>query len=364
MIEVLHFGLSDNRGGIETYLKKIWDHIDHTAFHFNFIDMTGENKRPCYYDEFSESGCKFFKITPRNVSIWRNREDIKRLFKNNEFDIFHFSGNTLSYIYPIEVALKSGCRVVIHSRSMFASNRTTRVLHYLNRVRINNLKVTKIAISDEAGKWLFGNADFLVYPNGVDTETFAFNNQSRSTIRTKFGCEGKDVIGHVGSFLPVKNHKFMLEVFSNYTKRNSNAVLWFVGDGPLKKEMKSIVVEKKIENKVFFLGECKNVSEIYDAMDMLWFPSLFEGLGNVVIEAECKGLPCLISDRVPKSTMILENVYSFSLCEPVDHWSDMLNYVLCQRVGDRSKYNKIIAEKGWSVQKEVEKLELLYRTMV
>ena len=364
MIEVLHFGLSDNRGGIETYIKKIWDHIDHSAFRFSFIDMTGDNKRPCFYDELSESGCRFFKITPRKVSVWRNREDIKKLFSDNHFDILHFSVNTLSYIYPVEVALKNGCRVIVHSRSALASNRITRIIHYLNRIRINHLKVAKIAISREAGKWLFGNAEFLIYPNGVDTEAFAFNGKSRDNIRTVFKCEGKEIIGHVGSFLPVKNHEFMLEVFSNYTKRNSNAVLWFVGDGPLKREMERIAKQKNIENKVFFLGECQNVSEIYDAMDMLWFPSLFEGLGNVVLEAECKGLPCLISDKVPKSTMVLENVYSFSLNETIDRWSDMLDFVLSQRVDDRFKCKLILSEKGWSVQKEVEKLELLYHTIV
>ncbi len=364
MIEIIHFGLSDNRGGIETYLKKIWDHIDHNTFHFNFIDMTGENRRPCFYDELSKTGCKFFKITPRKVSARKNHEDIKKLFSDNHFDILHFSVNTLSYVYPVEVALRNGCRVIIHSRSALASNRTTRILHYLNRIRISRLKVTKIAISREAGKWLFGDSEFSVYPNGVDIEAFAFNKKTRDIIRADYRCEEKDIIGHVGSFLPVKNHEFMLEVFSNYTKRNPKAVLWFVGDGPLKKEMERIVNLKGIENKVFFLGDCQNVSELYDAMDMLWFPSLFEGLGNVVLEAECKGLPCLISDKVPKSTMVLESVYSFSLSEKIDRWSDMLDFVLCQRVDDRSKGKTILSEKGWSVQKEIEKLELLYRTIV
>ena len=73
MIEVLLFGLSMNRGGIETYLYKIWTNIDKKNFHFNFIDMTGEGNEPCFYKELSETGCRFYKITPRNVSISQNK---------------------------------------------------------------------------------------------------------------------------------------------------------------------------------------------------------------------------------------------------------------------------------------------------
>ncbi len=326
--------------------------------------MTGSDEKPCFYDEFIASGCKFYKVTPRNVSIKKNREDVYKLFTNNRFDILHYSVNTLSYIFPIEMALKTGCKVVLHSRSAYASNLTTRVMHYLNRVKVAHYNVTRIAISESAGKWLFGARPFSVYPNGVDTDVFTFDQASREKVRKKMGCEHKDVIGHVGSFLPVKNHQFMIDVFSNYVHINPQAVLWFIGDGPLRKNIEALVIEKNLTEKVIFWGELKSVSMLYDAMDMLWFPSQFEGLGNVVLEAECKGLPCLISDKVPRSTMIMNNVFSAQLSESINAWSQMLHYTLNHRVEDRRLSSKLMDEKGWSAKKEIEKLEALYKSIL
>ena len=364
MIEVLHFGLGTNRGGIETYLEKIWSHIDRTQFHFSFIDMTGEDHLPCFYEEFQATGCNFYKITPRNVSIRKNREEVHRLFSKHHFDIFHFSVNTLSYIFPVQEALKAGVKVIIHSRSAYASSKKTRIMHNVNQLRIGNAPVTRIAISQAAGEWLFKNKEFVVYHNGVDCERFAFKAENRDRIRMTAGCGNRSVIGHVGTFLPVKNHRFMVDVFEAFLYTNPNTELWFVGDGPLRPQIEELVKERSLQDNVLFWGIRSDLPDLYAGMDMLWFPSVFEGLGNVVLEAECEGLPCLLSDGVPKDTMLQKNVFSLSLDAPIDSWVKELEKTVAAQAPDRAACYQRIIQKGWSTEQETSRLEELYRDIL
>ncbi|MCH5186973.1 MAG: glycosyltransferase [Oscillospiraceae bacterium] len=366
MIEVLLFGLSTNRGGIETYLKKIWDNIDHSKFHFNFIDMTGEGNIPFFYEELKASGCDFYKVTPRNVSVSRNRSDLKRLFASKKFDIFHFNVNTLSYILPVKLALKYGCKVVVHSRNAGTSTRfVTNLFHNINKIKLNRLDVTRIAVSQMAGEWLFGaGGDFSVYHNGIIIDNFKFDESNRISIRKELNCTDKIVIGNVGAFLPAKNHRFMIEVFAEIHKINPNTSLWFVGDGGSRKEMEALVKEKGLQNNILFLGIRKDMNVIYAGMDLFWFPSLYEGFGNVVLEAECEGLPCLLSDCIPQDAMIADNTFSYSLDNSYKDWALKVLDASRQQKADRSICYKELDDKGYSVEDEIIRIERLYCSML
>ena len=366
MIEVLQFGLGTNRGGIETYLEKIWRNIDHGQFHFNFIDMTGEGKRPCFYEELLASGCSFFKVTPRNVSVKKNREDIKKLFAENRFDIFHFNVNTLSYLLPVEEALANGCKVLIHSRSSKAPNTKslTMMFHCINKLRLKQMDVTRIAVSSLAGKWLFGEDSFHVYNNGVITEDFIYSDENRKKVRTLLNCDDRTVIANVGAFVPAKNHQFMVDVFEEYLKINSNSVLWFVGDGPLRNEIENKVKMRNLQGKVLFLGVRSDMQELYSGMDLFWFPSLYEGYGSVLLEAQCEGLPCLLSDCIPQDARILDNTASYSLKESKVNWASKIQELLKEQRKDRPNCYKEMEAKGASVRDEVRRLEKLYNHMM
>lgn len=362
MIEILQFGLSENRGGIETYLNKIWTNIDHSRFHFSFIDMTGEGKTPCFYEELKKSGATFYKITPRKVSILKNKHDIEELFQNNHFDILHFNVNTLSYVFPIQVALKNDVKVIVHSRNggSASSKHVTKILHSVNKKRISKYPIVRIAVSQKAGEWLFGPSKFSVYYNGVETSKYKFLPNAREKLRKQMNCEDSLVIGNVGAFLPAKNHVFMINVFEELIKSIPNATLLFVGDGPEKSKMEELVREKELSNKVIFLGVRKDLQELYSAMDLFWFPSLYEGFGNVVLEAECSGLPCLLSDCIPLDAMIVDNAVSFGLDKPLSEWAKKIKDVSTMQKLNRSMCYEDIDELGFSVGNEIKRIQELY----
>ena len=365
MKEILIFGLSDNQGGIETYLKKIWNNIDHTQFHYNFIDMTGKDKKPCFYDDLIKSGASFFEITPRNESIAQNRKDVRRLFEHNYFDVLHFNINSMSYVYPVKVALKKHVPVIIHSRNGGTTLRKiTMLFHYVNKFQMKHCDICRIAVSNLAGEWLFGNSSYDVFNNGIDVMRFTFDDTGRNTIREELKCEHKHVIGNVGAFLPAKNHKFIIEVFAKISEIDENAVLWLVGEGPGMDSIKMIVERKGLREKVFFLGKRTDIEFVYAGMDCFFFPSLYEGFPNALLEAECEGLPCIISDTITKEVIVGENTTVLSLTQGVNEWAVAVKDALeISNVG-REKMAKYVKNRGFSTTEEIERIERLYNRLL
>lgn len=374
-IHVLHYGLSEHLGGIEANLKKIVDGIDLKRFQFSFIDST--RAFPCFYDELSHSGCGFYKVTPRRKSVMQNRRDINDLFRLNDIDIFHYHTNTLSYILPVEVALKHGVEVVIHSRSAgMVGSLPTRMLHRINKKRIQRLKsgVTRLAVSQQAARWMFGEGDDChILRNGIDLSRFFYSKSSRNAIREQLGiCPDTFLLGNVSSFTPAKNHKFIVRVFHQLLRSHPElkVKLCLVGDGVKKDEIISLVKELNISEYVLFLGRNSKVEEVYSALDLFLFPSLFEGFGNVMVEAQATGLVCLISDKIPRETFVDKRLIKvLEVGEGLeDTWCSWISD-FCYRGGmiegfDRNGADARVDKAGLSKEKEISYLSNLYSTLV
>lgn len=365
MIEVIFYGLSENRGGIETWIKNLADHIDRTAFHFSFIDLTAPDAHPCFYEELKALGADFYKITPRSSSVIQNRKELDKLFTEHHFDILHFNAVTLSYVLPVEIALKHGCKVVVHSHSSGVDSKSvTAVLHKLNKAFLSFCPIKRVAVSELAGKWLFGKREFNILYNGIDTERFGFNAEARDRIREQLHCENKILIGHVGAFLPVKNHRFILEVFKTLKRKLPNAALCLLGDGPIRRDIEKMAAEKGLEEDVIFCGNRKNVQEYYAAMDLFLFPSLYEGFPISVIEAQCEGLSCVISDAITKEVVLKKSTKQIPLSSDVTEWVKAVSEgIEAGKKIDRTSAFKEIEASGFSLNEEINRIEELYSSL-
>lgn len=375
-IKVLHFGLSLNRGGIETYLHKISSNIDKNKFSFSFINST--SSVPCFYEELSEMGCEFYSITPRRNSFRKNKKDIKELFKDHEFDILHFHVNTLSYIEPVIVALESGVKVVIHSRNAGAAgSNITQFLHRINKVRIRRLgkKITRIAVSQLAGEWLFGkNEKFSVYNNGIDLDDFRFSSKVRLSLRNELNIDNSTfLLGNVGAFVPAKNQGFAVNVLKRVIDSGRDAKLLLIGEGDLKRKVMDLVEELKLTDKVIFLGKREDMPNILSALDIFLFPSFYEGFPNAVLEAQACGLPCLLSDKITQEVIVDKaNCSRLSIDDNnYDEWVRSILLFLEEKSYDfslvyseRGKAWERLKKAGFSTNEELIRLERLYKKVV
>jgi len=150
--------------------------------------------------------------------------------------------------------------------------------------------------------WQSKNKFRLIY-NGINfSKMDTYKTEAYDEFRKKFN--EKDVILHIGSFRNQKNHKFLLKTFSKLDPILNNKVLILIGDGPLKQNMLSLVKELKIESNVIFTGNQKDLGRYFDVSSILFFPSIHEGFGNVIIEAQYMNIPVCGSDILPLNESI------------------------------------------------------------
>lgn len=206
------------------------------------------------------------------------------------------------------------------------------------------------------GKRAFEKGKVMILPNAIASERFKFSESARREVRAKYGIADDDVVlGHVGRFFSEKNHKFIIELFSEYSRNPSNCKLLLVGNGPLQAEIRNLVNQKGLEEKVVFAGLQKDVVGFYSAMDVLLLPSTREAFPMTLVEAQYNGLPCVVSSAVPKETAITDNVFPLPI-DDIKPWCEKLNSL-------NVAYNRehpLIKNERFDIRKCYEFLEQIY----
>lgn len=326
-IKILYIGLSPNLGGIETYLYNLYKNMDKSKFEVSFLVFKG--KKVCFYDELKAEGVKFFEITHRNKNYRQFLKDLKEVYSNNQFDYIHQNLMNYSCFERITYAHKySNAKIIIHSHTAGhgkAVGLKTRILHFIGRLKIKNIPILRVACSDAAGKMMFGKKKFKIFNNGIDVDKFRYDINNRTDIRKELNIDDKTfVLGLIGMFETVKNHKFLLNIFSEYIKNNKNSKLLLVGEGRLKKDIEELSKTLNIEKNVLFIGKRLDVWKVYSAMDVYVMPSLYEGISIALIEAQANGLKCYTSDGVDVKSDLTGNVRFLSLNHKPSEWASFI----------------------------------------
>ena len=218
------------------------------------------------------------------------------------------------------------------------------------------------ACGEKAGKWLFGDRPFTVINNGKDIERFLFKPDVRQCYREKLGASNDTILlGHVGLFHRQKNHSFLIDVFEEVCRQANNYRLVLIGEGEEKEKIEDLVREKGLVNKVIFLGSRSDVDALIQALDIMIFPSLFEGMPNVVLEWQLAGLPALISDVITKECGIMDTVSYLPLKNGPAYWADqILHTPLNDRENTKEDIQKRFIEAGFDIQKNAKVLKNEY----
>lgn len=346
MKKILIEGMSGNLGGIETFVHLLYTTLK-TEYQVDFI--TVDPKIP-FEEEFLAQGCTIHRITPRYRSPRQYCADIDAVFANNRYDVFWFNKTTLSSIYTIRSAKKHGVgKVIVEShQSKNMGSTLTLLMHTANRLRVGRFADVKAACSKEAADWFFrkGDKDVIIFPNAVDTAHYEPDARKQQQAKQQLGLEGKFLIGSVARFAPEKNHTFLIEVFSEIVKQ-PDAHLILCGAGQLQEEIQQLVQTKGLSDRVSFLGMRKDMPMIYQAMDVLVMPSLFEGLPFSLVEAQASGIPCVVSDTVSPEANLTDLMNYMSLDAAPAVWAEKI----CSFQG----YEKIskkdqLEQKGFTIE--------------
>ncbi len=329
-MKILEIGMTDKLGGTEMYFYNYY-HKFNESFHFDFIDMYNGMY---FAGEYEKNGSKIIKVP------FFKKHPLKCFFSIrkavSDYDLVHINTLSAANIVPLLAAKSKGKTVAVHCHnSGMPVGAARRLLHKINKPVINLLADKRFACSELAGKWLFGDKPFTVIPNAMDFEKYAFNEEIRKETREKYGFGNATVLGHVGRFQEQKNHKYLVKIFSEYHKLDPDSKLMLVGQGELFDEIKNKLDGLGLLKDVVFIKESREPEKLYQAMDVFVFPSLFEGLSLVAIEAQLSGLKCLFSDTISRETQISNNVEFIGIEEKdISVW---VNEILQKRDSGRAE---------------------------
>ena len=355
MVRVLHVITGMGSGGAEALIMNWYRNIDRTKVQFDFLLRSDDNM---YSEEINKMGGKVYVMPSYPRHYIKNYCDTKEFLQKNSYKIIHVHGNALIYTNILPMAKKLGipCRIM-HSHNTDTQKKMYRPVHYLKRINIMKYITDAFACSDTAGRWMFKNHDFTVLKNGIEIDKFIYDPELRSRKRKELRLEDKFVFGHVGKFLPSKKHHFLINVFEKVVKQKPECVLLSIGEGPLQEEIEKIASEKGIADKIRFLGVRRDVNELMQAMDLFLFPSLFEGLGIVLIEAQASGLHTLVSSQVVRECKITDLVRFLPLEE--SQWINAIMNYMDSPEREQYRTNEII-EAGYDMKQVVKSLERFY----
>ncbi|NJE43790.1 glycosyltransferase [Massilimicrobiota sp. SW1139] len=362
-MKVLHFIYGLNIGGAESYIYNMMNAINQEEWKFDFViqDDKLENKK--IVDLCRNTKAKIHKIErfPRRIFI--QYKQLQNILDDEAYEIIHIHMNSLLNIIPILVAKKKKMRIIIHSHN--TQNNIGgifgKIIHYINRFIVTRYSNTIfVACGVEAGKWMFGKKNFIILDNAIPMEEYAYKKENRKQIRNELSINKGTIIGHVGRFVEAKNHQFIIKCFNEYLKKHEDSYLVLLGDGPMKSTIEKVVQQLGITHNVIFEGNSQDVCNYYSAFDCLLFPSIFEGLPFVLIEAQISGLPIICSTNVTKDVDLVNNIKFLSLEQDIQEWVREIENVV-NLESNREKYLNEMQKTKYNIDISVIKLKKIYK---
>lgn len=348
-INILYYIPGFNFGGIETVFINTVKACQEKNIDFTLVmENQVESKQ---VQILRRLGVRVFKIckwsiSSTNVVFFQLSEIIEK----GQYDIVYCCNITRSILLFI-AAKKYGIKNrVFHARTSRFDGTWIKRIIYRILLQLDIYYATHLlANSVESGDFFFGHKPYLVIKNGIDATSFKpkcdkiINRKAQENLTNMF------VIGHVGRFTHAKNHKFLIQVFEKIARKKENARLLLVGNGPLFEQIKEMVTQKKLVDKVIFSGAKSDLAEWYCLMDLFVFPSVYEGFGNVVVEAQAAGLPVIASSNVPAAVNVTGTVCFLPLNIGAEKWAETILSKANTEVNYESYHAIELSEYGTAV---------------
>ena len=366
-VRVLHVLGALSYGGVQTWLRQLMRWMPAAEFELSFCTL-GEGAG-IFKNEFEARGAKVVEC-PISSNAWGFRSRFRGVLRNGGYDVVHshvhlFSGAVLRWAkaegVPVRIAQSHTSR---DDRRNTAARRCYRTLM---RSWIQSNATHGLAASQDAAANLFGDnwmrdQRFRVFYCGINLEPFEAP-LDRAEVRRKLGLpQEAQVAGHVGQFVPAKNHRFILKIAKETIAKNPEAHFLLAGDGPLRAAVEAEAKSLGLDGRLHFAGARDDIPQLMrGAMDMLVFPSLWEGLPVALLEAQAAGLPSVVSDTIPREIEVASHLMTrMSLSKSPAEWATgVLDALKMQRVEGREAV-KSFRNSDFRLEKNAEILSRIY----
>ncbi|MDK8087262.1 glycosyltransferase [Lactobacillus paragasseri] len=311
------------------------------------VDLKGNATEKC-----KKLGWTLERVIPVTKRPFNHIKWWKKFFKKNDFDLVYFNYSSSWNYFPVKYAKRyTKARVVCHSHNSYYSHVFSNkiLMKLLNTLNDRGKKIletqadVKIATSKDAAKWMFGTLrDVNIINNGIELKRFVFDEDARKELRDQLKIkENEKIVAFAGAFVNRKNPALVLQVFADYHAQYTDSKLLLIGKGPLEEKIKKMVSELKIEESVKFIPYTNILNKWYSAMDVLIFPSLYEGFGLVPLEAQVSNLPVLASSKVAPQVFATQDITKIEGYDD-SKWNHALINIKFKTNAERKELNPVL----------------------
>lgn len=301
-LRVLHVVGPMDRAGVETWLMNVLRRLDPAEARFDFL--TTSERPAAYDDELQALGARLLHCPRPDRVLAFSRRFLALLREHGPYDVVHSHIHHYGGLVMLLARLAGVPVRVVQSHTDTrsadeAAGPRRRAYLALMTALLRANATDLLAVGEEAGLALFGNDPRVrVIHLGVDTARFDPPADARE-VRAELGLPPDALVfGHVGRFDPLKNHGFLLDIFRAALRLRPEAHLLLVGEGPLRPHYETVVRAHGLEDRVVFTGSRPDVPRLLAAMDVFVFPSLHEGLGLALVEAQLAGRPVIVGEHL------------------------------------------------------------------
>lgn len=366
-IWILHACNRLSIGGVQAFLMNYYKNINHKDVQFAFC-VQRDSELP-YDQKILDLGGRIHMIPGMREHPFLYAKALKSILREHpEYRIIHAHMNQRNAVALI-IAKLSGVPIRIsHAHNTGAGLKLIDRLRFIFLQLILGLVATdfwacsNLAATYQYNKWTRKKKKIRIIPNAIDAAMYIYNEDKRGEMRKSLGLREEFVLGHVGNYSFQKNYSFLFKIFQKLLEKKPNSRLMLVGDG----EQREFVLDKArkigIEDYLLILGRRNDVPLLMQAMDVFCFPSNFEGLGIVAIEAQAAGLPTFVSKDVPSDINITDLVIQLGIENENDleQWQE----AICQTMSynRKNRYKEIVAS-GYDIQSSAIELQQEYKRM-
>ena len=365
---ILQNGLA--RGGTDTFVVNLCRGLDKEKYDITVVNPSEKAESQVREPDVLAAGAKIVHTHPLSgvIGIIKHLFMLYRLLRRGNYDVFQanidlFNGPQLFVAWLAGVPVRC-CHS--HNTMQQKSLRkgmtiSIRIYQAIMKWMCWTFSNRRSGCSEDAMDFLFTKRNWhldkypIVINNGIDIDRFRLPVDVEQKKR-ELGLTAKYHIVTVGRIIPQKNPKFIAESFAALCKIRDDVDFVWVGIGDLRQECEYIFEKNGCLNRVHFLNSRNDVNEILPCCDMFFMPSAFEGLGIVIIEAQAAGLPCLVSDVVPKEADCGGVLYK-SLNDDFGSWGQYMSDMLDKKIPLEIKEEKV---QEFSVRHMVEQMEKVF----
>lgn len=319
MIKVLHVIDHLGSGGAQTALLNLLRFADRTRFDYTVAAMHG---RGAVAEEFAAIGIRVVSLSPAKWPpdfighLWQ-------LLRRERYDVVHchlFASNWIAK----PLAWLAGCRTLFsHDQCNDAFRSESMVVTTIDAVT-NALSTHVLCVSHSIVDFL-GDRECLpperleYFPNAVDPDAFLSpSTAGKLTARQRWHLPPDALlVGGVGRLVPQKDFATFLRAAARICPDHPRLHFVVFGEGPEEESLKSLATELGLAGRVTFAGYVNERAAIYQAIDLLFLTSLFEGTPMVLLEAMAAGVP-IAASRIDGSAEILQDGREAVLFPPGD----------------------------------------------